>query len=59
MKTERIQLRIYKTRAEARSDASNDIELYDNPRRRHKNNNGLSSIEFEKVFKEDRKCLVN
>ena len=50
LKTERIKRKIYKTRAEARSDVFNNIELYYNPRRRHGNNNGLSPIEFEKRY---------
>jgi len=48
LKTERIKRTIYKTRAEARSDIFNYIELYYNPKRRHGNNNGLSPVEFEK-----------
>ena len=50
LKTERIKRRIYKTRAEARSDVFNYIELYYNPKRRHGNNNGLSPVEFEKRY---------
>lgn len=52
LKTERIKRKIYKTRAEARSDVFNYIELYYNPKRRHGNNNGLSPIEFEKRYLE-------
>lgn len=50
LKTERIKRKIYKTRAEARSDVFNYIELYYNPKRRHGNNNGLSPVEFEKRY---------
>jgi len=50
LKTERVKRKIYKTRAEARSEIFNYIELYYNPKRRHGNNNGLSPIEFEKRY---------
>ena len=52
LKTERIKRRIYKTRAEARADVFNYIELYYNPIRRHRSNNSLSPMAYEKKYYE-------
>ena len=46
LKTERIRRKTYKTRAEARQDVFNYIEMFFNPRRRHANKGMLTSIEF-------------
>ena len=60
LKKDRIRRRIYKTRAEARSDIFNYIEMFYNPRKRHGSNNMLSPIEFEKqYYREAGKCLQN
>ena len=50
LKTERIKRTIYKTRADARAEVFNYIELYYNPKRRHGNNGGISPIEYEKQY---------
>jgi len=50
LKTERIKQKIFKTRAEARSEIFNYIEFFYNPNRRHGNNDGLSPVEFEKRY---------
>ncbi len=52
LKPERIKRKIYRTRAEARSDIFDYIELYYNPKRRHGNNVGLSPVEYEKQYYE-------
>ena len=52
LKSERIKRKIYRTRADARSDIFNYIELYYNPKRRHGNNGGLSPVEYEKQYYE-------
>ena len=60
LKKDRIRRRIYKTRAEARSDIFNYIEMFYNPRKRHGSNNMLSPIEFEKqYYREAGNCLQN
>ena len=51
LKTERIRRKIYKTRALARQDIFDYIELFYNPKRRHANNGMLSPVEFEKAAK--------
>lgn len=48
LKRERIRRKIYLTRADARSDLFDYIELFYNPRRRHGSNGGLSPVEFER-----------
>lgn len=50
LKTERIKLRIFKTRAEARSEIFDYIEFYYNQKRRHGHNGGLSPIVFEEQY---------
>ncbi len=52
LKSERIKRKIYRTRADARSDIFNYIELYYNPKRRHGNNGGLSPVDYEKQYYE-------
>jgi len=50
LKRERVMRRIYPTRAEARSDVFDYIEMFYNPSGRHGSNGGLSPVEFEKQF---------
>ena len=52
MKTERIKRKIYKTRDEARADIFNYIEFFYNSKRRHGANDGLSPVEYEKLYSE-------
>ena len=60
LKRERIKLKIYSTREEARIDVFNYIEMFYNSRRRHGFNDGLPPVEYErKYFKEAGKCLAN
>jgi len=46
LKRERIKRRIYLTRAEARADVFDYIELFYNPKRGHSHNDQLSPVEF-------------
>lgn len=48
LKRERIRRRIYKTRAEARQDLFDYIEMFYNPKRKHVRNGMLSPVEFER-----------
>lgn len=48
LKRERIKRRIYPTRAAARSDVFDHIEMFYNPKSRHGSNGGKSPIEFER-----------
>jgi putative transposase len=48
IKRERIKRKIYPTRADARSDVFDYIEMFYNPKRRHGSNGGLSPVEFER-----------
>ena len=48
LKRERIRRRTYKTRAEARQDVFNYIEMFYNPKRKHVRNGMLSPVEFER-----------
>ena len=60
LKRERIRRRTYKTRAEARQDVFNYIEMFYNPKRKHVRNGMLSPVDFETVAKnEHRGCLEN
>ena len=60
LKTERIKRQTYKTRADAKADVFNYIEMFYNPKRRHGNNNQLSPVEFEKkYYREAANCLQN
>jgi putative transposase len=47
LKRERIRRRTYKTRAEARGDVFDYIEMFYNPKRKHVRNGMLSPVEFE------------
>jgi putative transposase len=48
LKRERIRRRPYKTRAEARQDVFDYIEMFYNPKRKHVRNGMLSPVEFER-----------
>ena len=48
LKRERIRRRTYKTRADARQDVFNYIEMFYNPKRKHVRNGMLSPVEFER-----------
>ena len=48
LKRERIRRQPYKTRAEAREDVFDYIEMFYNPKRKHVRNGMLSPIEFER-----------
>lgn len=45
LKRERIRRRTYPTQDAARQDVSEDIELFYNPKRKHKNNGMLSPVD--------------
>ena len=47
LKRERIRRQIYVTRADARADVFNYIEMFYNPKRRHSTASGLSPVKFE------------
>jgi putative transposase len=51
LKRERIRRRTYKSRAEARQDVFEYIEMFYNPRRKHTKNGMLSPVEFERQQK--------
>lgn len=48
LKRERIRRKIYLTRAEARSDVFDYIEMFYNSKRRHGTNGGLAPVEYER-----------
>jgi putative transposase len=48
LKKERVRRRLYRTRAEARSDIFDYIEAYYNRKRRHKHLNHVFPVEFER-----------
>ena len=48
LKRERIRRWTYKTRAEARQDVFDYIEMFYNPKRKHVRNGMLSPVEFER-----------
>ena len=48
LKRERIRRRTYKTRAEARQDVFDYIEMFYNPKRKHVRNGMLSPVDFER-----------
>lgn len=50
LKRERIRRQIYTTRAQARSDVFDYIEMFYNPKRRHGYANQLSPEEFERQY---------
>ena len=47
LKRERVKRRTYPSREVARADVFATIELFDNPKRRHSHNGGLSPVQFE------------
>jgi len=51
LKRERIRRRTYKTRAEARQDVFDYIEMFYNPKREHVRNGMLSPVDFERQQK--------
>lgn len=51
LKRERIRRRTYKTRAEARQDVIDYIEMFYSPKRKHVRNGMLSLVEFERQQK--------
>jgi len=51
LKRERIRRKVYRTRAEARQDVFDYIEMFYNPTRKHARNGMLSPVEFERQFK--------
>ncbi len=51
LKRERIRRRTYKTRADARQDVFDYIEMFYNPQRKHVRNGMLSPVEFERQQK--------
>ena len=48
LKRERIRRRTYKTRADARQDVFDYIEMFYNPLRKHTKNGMLSPVDFER-----------
>ena len=48
LKRERIRRKTYRTRAEARQDVFDYIEMFYNPKRKHVRNGMLSPVEFER-----------
>jgi putative transposase len=51
LKRERIRRRTYKTRADARQDVFDYIEMFYNPQRKHARNGMLSPVNFERQQK--------
>lgn len=51
LKRERIRKKVYQTRAEARQDVFDYIEMFYNPTRKHARNGMLSPVEFERQHK--------
>lgn len=47
LKRERIKRQIYRTRADARADVFDYIEMFYNPKRRHGDNGLLSPVDYE------------
>lgn len=50
LKRERIKRKIYTTKADARADVFDYIEMFYNPKRRHGSSGNLSPMEFEKQY---------
>jgi len=50
IKRERIRRKIYATRAAAKEDVFDYIEMFYNPKRRHGFNEELSPVNFEKRY---------
>ncbi|MGB5708067.1 MAG: IS3 family transposase, partial [Arenicellales bacterium] len=60
LKKDRIRRRVYKTRAEAKSDIFNYIEMFYDPKRRHGSNDMLSPVDYEeKYYRDAGSCLLN
>ena len=51
LKRERIRRKTYKTRAEARQEVFDYIEMFYNPKRKHARNGMMSPVEFERQQK--------
>ena len=51
LKRERIRRKVYRTRAEARQDVFDYVEMFYNPTRKHVRNGMLSPVEFERQHK--------
>ncbi len=51
LKRERIRRKVHRTRAEARQDVFDYIEMLDNPTRKHARDGMLSPVEFERQHK--------
>jgi len=49
LKTERSRRKAYTTRADARQDIFDCVEMFYNPKRRHANNGMLSPVQFEQA----------
>ncbi len=50
LKKDRVKRKIYKTRDDAKSEISDYIEGFYNPRHNHSTNNGLSPEEAERQY---------
>ena len=48
LKRDRIRRKIHSTRQDARSEVCNYIEMFYNPKRRHKTAGNVSPVEYEK-----------
>jgi len=53
LKKERIRRQIYKSRAIARDDLFNHIELFYNPKRRHTHNGWIAPAVYEQQYFEN------
>ena len=51
LKRERVRRRTYSSRAEARQDVFDYIEMFYNPKRKHARNGMLSPVNFERQQK--------
>lgn len=51
LKTERTARKVYRTRDDAKADVFDDIERFDNPRRRHSTLGYLSPVDYEEQAK--------
>jgi putative transposase len=50
MKRERIKLKVFIDRKEAKRDVFDYIEMFYNAKRQHGYNNGLSPVKFERQY---------
>ncbi len=57
LKKERVRRIKYKTRADARQDVFNYIEMFYNPKRRHTHNNRVAPMIYEQRFFENQKSV--